>query len=64
MALEYDSQFIQDLYNAIAKYNPTEVATRRASRYTRTYYKYHNIKISVSRETLTGIVTSISITKV
>ena len=64
MVLEYDSQFIQDLYNAISKYNPAKVATRRASKYTRTYYKYHHIKIVVSRETLTGTITSISITKV
>lgn len=63
MARNYDDEFIRDLYSKIADFNPTLITERKASRYSREYYKYHNIKIAITRDSYDNTVTSISITK-
>jgi len=63
MARNYEDEFLRKLYDTLAEYNPDFIVERKASKYSRTYYRYHNIKIAVTRETFNNTVTAISITK-
>ena len=63
MARNYEDDFLRDLYNHIANYDPDIITERRATKYWRTYYRYHNLKIAVTREAFDNSVVSISITK-
>ena len=63
MARNYDDDFLAYLYDKIADYDPTFITERRANRYSRSYYSYHNIKITVTKDHLTNSISAISITK-
>ena len=63
MARNYETDFLRYLYDKIADFDPVFITERRANRYSRAYYRYHNIKIAVTTDNLDGTVTSISITK-
>lgn len=63
MARNYDDDFLHQLYNTIANYDPDFITERKATKYSRSYYRYHNIKIAVTRDTFTNTVTSISVIK-
>ena len=57
------NDFMLELFNHIADYDPQHICTKAANKYVREYWKHKNIKICVTRNKIDREIISITLTK-
>lgn len=57
------NDFMLELFNHIADYDPQRICTKTASKYVREYWEHKNIKICVIRNKIDREIISITLTK-